>query len=150
MLTKIRTLGLIAGITLFIGALVPVTASAQLFDNAKNQACGTLNDTNPTGEVSAGCGSGNGERVDKIIANVLNILSFVIGVIAVIMIVIGGFKYVMSQGDSNSISSAKNTLLFALVGLVIVASAQIIVKFVLGSTSTSPPTSSLQQLKKMS
>jgi len=62
---------------------------------------------------------------------VINILSLIVGVVAVIMIIIGGFKYIISGGDSNSISSAKNTILYAIIGLVIVALAQVIVKFVL-------------------
>ncbi len=47
------------------------------------------------------------------------------------MIIIGGFKYVTSTGDSASISSAKNTILYALVGLAVVSLAQVLVHFVL-------------------
>ncbi len=68
--------------------------------------------------------------VDSTIKTVINLLSLVVGVIAVIMIIVGGLKYIMSSGDSNAINSAKNTILFALVGLAIVALAQIIVRFV--------------------
>jgi hypothetical protein len=48
------------------------------------------------------------------------------------MIIIGGLKYVTSNGDSNSISSAKNTIIYALIGIVVVAIAQSVVRFVLG------------------
>jgi hypothetical protein len=54
-----------------------------------------------------------------------------VGFVAVIMIIIGGLKYVTYSGDSSNINSAKNTILYAVVGLVVVALAQIIVKFVL-------------------
>jgi len=73
--------------------------------------------------------------VAKTIAVVINLLSLVVGVVAVIMIIIGGFKYIISGGDSNSISSAKNTILYAIIGLVIVALAQVIVKFVLNKVT---------------
>jgi hypothetical protein len=58
-------------------------------------------------------------------------MSWIAGVVAVAMIIIAGIKYASSSGDSNNISSAKNTLIFALVGLAIAASAQAIVIFVL-------------------
>ena len=54
-----------------------------------------------------------------------------VGVIAVIMIIIGGLKYIISSGDSNNINSAKNTILYAIIGLVIVAFAQEVVRYVL-------------------
>ncbi len=70
--------------------------------------------------------------VDSAVKATIDILSVVVGVIAVIMIIIGGLKYVTSNGDSNSISSAKNTIIYALIGIVVVAIAQSVVRFVLG------------------
>lgn len=55
------------------------------------------------------------------------------GAIAVVFIVIGGIRYTLSQGDSQAITRAKNTILYALVGLVIVIFAFVIVRFVVGS-----------------
>jgi hypothetical protein len=54
------------------------------------------------------------------------------------MIIIGGLKYVTSAGDSNSITSAKNTILYAIIGIIIAASAQFLVQFVLRRTDASP------------
>ena len=65
------------------------------------------------------------------LANIINILSIIIGVIAVIMIIFGGFRYMTSGGDSTKVTSAKNTLLYAIIGLIIVDLAQVIVRFVL-------------------
>ncbi len=81
--------------------------------------------------TGADCTSTSGPSVESTIALVVNILSVVVGVVAVIMIIVGGLKYITSGGDSNGISSAKNTILYAIIGLVIVALAQVIVKFVL-------------------
>lgn len=71
------------------------------------------------------------DTVFGIIATVINIFSLVVGVISVIMIIIGGLKYITSGGDSGNVTGAKNTILYAVIGLVIVALAQIIVRFVL-------------------
>lgn len=70
-------------------------------------------------------------NVNNLITTIINIFSVVVGIIAVIMIIYGGFRYITSGGDSGNIGNAKNTIVFAIVGLIIVALAQIIVRFVL-------------------
>jgi hypothetical protein len=61
---------------------------------------------------------------------------------AIIMIVVGGLKYVTSQGDSSGVASAKNTIIYAVIGIIIVTLAQVIVRFVVArSTQESPATS---------
>jgi TRAP-type C4-dicarboxylate transport system permease small subunit len=72
----------------------------------------------------------------NLLKKIINILSVVIGVIAVIMIIIGGFRYITSGGKQESVTAAKNTILYAIIGLVIVALAQIIVRFVLSNSAT--------------
>ena len=67
------------------------------------------------------------------IKNIINILLFIIGAIAVIMIIIGGIRYVVSNGDSSQTTAAKNTILYAVVGLVIAMMAYAIVNWVIGS-----------------
>jgi hypothetical protein len=66
-----------------------------------------------------------------VVRNAIKIFSILIGVVAVIMIMVGGFKYITSGGDSSSISSAKSTILYAIIGLVVAALSQAIVFFVL-------------------
>lgn len=79
-----------------------------------------------------GCGAPVGSPdVDSTLKNALNLFSAIIGIIAVVMFMIGGLKYMTSQGDAGQMNNAKNTLIFAAVGLVIVALAQLIVNFVL-------------------
>ncbi len=79
------------------------------------------------------------DRVFGIIATVINIFSLVVGVISVIMIIIGGLKYITSGGDSGNVTGAKNTILYAVIGLVVVALAQIIVRFVLTQVDGGEP-----------
>lgn len=81
----------------------------------------------------AGCASqGSAENtVNNTIKLVINIFSLIVGVVAVIMVIVGGFKYITSGGESSNVASAKNTILYAIIGLIIVALAQVIVRFVL-------------------
>ncbi len=108
--------------------LVGLTAGTVYAAGAKDSVCQGI------GLVSGdnGCETPAGSKgINDITQIVVNTLSIVVGFIAVIMIIIGGLKYVTSSGDSNNVSSAKNTILYAIVGLVIVALAQVIVRFVL-------------------
>lgn len=80
-------------------------------------------------------GTSNEEGIAELARTIVNYLSIIVGVVAVIMIIVGGFRYITSGGDSGNVSTAKNTLIYAIVGLIIVALAQFIVRFVLGATS---------------
>lgn len=65
-----------------------------------------------------------------IFVTVTNLLIFIIGAIAVIMLIIGGIRYTVSQGDQNAITSAKNTILYAIIGIVVAVLAYGAVQFV--------------------
>lgn len=99
--------------------------------SSKEQSCEILSDIG-----GASCGTASDSKVSGIIKTVIQILVIAGGIIAVIMIIVGGLKYVTSSGDSQAISSAKKTIIYAIVGLVVVAFAQIIVQFVLNSSSS--------------
>lgn len=71
------------------------------------------------------------KKLSNFIRRIINILSAVVGIVAVIMIIVGGFRYITSGGNDTSVTGAKNTILYAIIGLIIVAMAQIIVHFVL-------------------
>jgi|AntRauTorckE6833_2_1112554.scaffolds.fasta_scaffold44394_2 hypothetical protein len=75
-------------------------------------------------------------EIQNIITTTINVFSLVVGVISVIMIIIGGLKYITSGGDSGNVTGAKNTILYAVIGLVVVALAQVIVRFVLNTTTS--------------
>jgi hypothetical protein len=96
--------------------------------------------TGPVAHAAAPSSITNGVRQAKpdgaatdltvLIKRVVNILLFVVGAAAVILIIIGGIRYVTSAGDQNQITGAKNTILYAVVGLVVAAAAYAIVNFV--------------------
>ena len=68
-----------------------------------------------------------------IFQTVTNILLFLIGAISVIMLIIGGIRYVVSGGDQAAVTSAKNTILYAIVGIVVAFLAFAAVRFVIDS-----------------
>lgn len=80
-----------------------------------------------------------GKSVDKTVGSVVDILLWVVGILSVIMVAWSGFKYITSAGDTNKVASAKNTLIYSVVGLIVAIMAYAIVTFVrtqLGSTSS--------------
>ncbi len=71
----------------------------------------------------------------KLASDIVTYFSIIVGAIAVIMIIYGGFRYITSGGSSERVGSAKSTLIYAIIGLIIVALAQIIVHFVVNTSS---------------
>ncbi|MDB5170444.1 MAG: rane protein [Candidatus Saccharibacteria bacterium] len=143
MIKKIKSYLLVAAVA-FMG-LVPVAVPAVA--SAAANGCST----NIAGQIATGAneaaGSGGAinctggpdsatSGITNLARSLVNIFSIIVGVAAVIMIIYGGFRYITSGGDSGSVGNAKNTLIYAIVGLIIVALAQVIVRFVLTSTST--------------
>lgn len=122
----------------FAPVFAPAMVSAQATDSGNNLACGT--DINLGGTNCAAGDASADTRVNNIIRIAIRLFQVIVGLISVVMIIVGGLKYITSGGDSGSVGSAKNTILYALVGIVVVALAEIIVQFVLNrvnSTGTS-------------
>ncbi len=139
----IMTVTLIALVFMFL--VVPKPAAA-LFDDAKNQACqGLTVDNTPPAAPGATPAATNcdqtsaNSKVNGILKAAINGFSLVIGVIATIMVIIGGLKYVTSAGDANNVNNAKNTILYAIIGLVVVMLAQTILHFVVNRVNPLPP-----------
>ncbi|MBR0488402.1 hypothetical protein IJJ39_01865 [Candidatus Saccharibacteria bacterium] len=74
---------------------------------------------------------------------VTNTILYVVGIIAVIMLIIGGIRYVVSGGDSKKVTDAKNTVLYAIIGLVVCFLAFAIVNFVINALPSSEETSAI-------
>ena len=72
-----------------------------------------------------------------IFKTITNTVLYIVGVIAVIMLIIGGIKYVVSGGDAKKVTDAKNTVLYAIIGLIIAFLAFAIVNFVITSLPSS-------------
>ena len=78
-------------------------------------------------------GGGDAMEVGDLITNVTNVLLFLIGALSVIFIIISGIYYVTSQGNAEQVKKAKNTMVYAVVGLIISILAYAIVNFVIAS-----------------
>lgn len=121
----------IAGL-LFVPVLVPAVAHADA-DIPGNLCSGAQLKVDATCDPKSDTGSTT--TINTLLTNIINIFSLIVGVVAVIMIIIGGLKYITSGGESSNITGAKNTILYAVIGLVIVALAQFIVRFVLNKAT---------------
>lgn len=121
-------------------ALLPAAVQAET-PNIQASACQGAELSFPSGQVNGNACAFSGNRpetkLNQMVATIVNLFSVVVGVVAVLMIIVGGFRYITSGGDSGNVSTAKNTILYAIVGLVIVALAQFIVKFVLAKATGS-------------
>ena len=136
---------LIAGLLLAFSAVIAVNVAVPSLAGAEANIQGSLckgaNDLEVTasGGSTAECTQARGQTAsgfNNLLTKIINVFTVVVGVVAVIMIIVGGFRYITSGGDSNNVGAAKNTILYAIVGLIIVALAQVIVRFVLGATTT--------------
>ncbi|MNH58407.1 hypothetical protein D3C85_1118990 [compost metagenome] len=118
------------GVVALAPAAVNAQAATPTCDPATNTsisgglACSKPTDTNaPTNLFGVG----------GIFTTIVNILLFIIGAISVIMLIIGGIRYTISGGDSSAVTSAKNTIMYAIVGIIVAVLAYAIVNFVLTS-----------------
>jgi glucose uptake protein GlcU len=73
-----------------------------------------------------------GDDATDLIGTVIDTALFVLGMIAVLMIVIGGIRYTTSNGESSKIKEAKDTILYSVIGLIVAVLSYSIVNFVLG------------------
>jgi len=136
MIKKIKSysLSIVALLTLLAPTMVPVMASAACSTTASNVSNGV---NIAVGGSSDNCSSTsvNNNDVGKAAREIVTLFSIIVGVVSIIMIIYGGFRYITSGGDSGKVGNAKNTLIYAIVGLVVVALAQLIVHFVLNQAS---------------
>lgn len=126
-------------LSLVPGFLVAGAAYAQTSDIQNSTCAGANLDASQIGDPGT-CETSNASaatNVTDLVKLVINIFSWIIGVVAVFAIIFGGFKYITSGGESAGVTGAKNTILYAIIGLVIVALAQLIVRFVLGNVTGS-------------
>lgn len=137
MFKKIKTIIMSLAAVLVIAA--PATVPVVAFADASTIQNGLCAGSNLTVSDSGSCtvdSSGTQDKVNNLLTTVVNIFSVVVGVVAVIMIIVGGLRYITSGGDSSKVGGAKNSIIYAIVGLVIVALAQFIVHYVLAKATS--------------
>jgi hypothetical protein len=120
-------LGLLSLISVFT-----LVGATQLFQS--NAAYAATTCSTPVSCIQNGsdsAGAKGAPTLESRVKTVVNVILFILGAVAVIMIVIGGVRYTTSGGDAGSVSGAKNTILYAVVGLIVAILAYAIVNFVL-------------------
>lgn len=119
---------LMLSITLLVACLVAAPAFAA---SAEQSICSGAN----TGGSALSCGGGNGlpnsaRPLTGKVRSITETLLIVAGAVAVVVIIIGGIRYIISQGDAAGVKAAKDTILYAVIGLVVTIMAYSIVHFV--------------------
>ncbi len=108
------------GLSAFVASFVYQTSAYA--NNAASQIIGGSDKTGQQGGVT----------LDQGVETVVNLLLFLIGIIAVIAIIIGGIRYTTSNGDAGQTKAAKDTILNAVIGLIVAIMAYAIVRWVVG------------------
>ena len=129
MLKKIKTIAV--GVLVTVAGFAPATMLAQ----PVSAAGGTC----PTGTIKQGqsvnnlaeCNVQDDKSLMPTVQAIINAALAVLGLVAVIMIIMGGFNYMTSSGDTAKVTKARNTILYGVIGLVIALLAFAIVNFVL-------------------
>lgn len=111
------------------GLMVFIGTAADSITKGAQDACGV-------GAASA-C---NQVTLAETFAKIANTLTLLVGAVSVIMIIVGGLRYVISQGDSKAVTDAKNTIMYAVIGVVVAIVAFAIVQFVANSVGAPVPT----------
>lgn len=136
-MSRIATL-LLPVLVLFVGAVFTAAPAYALphpvlVADAKSDVCAGI------GLSGASC-SGTGQttptsQLDTLITTIINVLTVIVGVIAVIMIIVAGAKFITSNGDTSKVASAKSSIIYAIIGLVVVVLAQTIVHYVVNKAN---------------
>lgn len=114
----ILTIGIIFGLGLLF-----MPSQALAFDNVWDDACTANPDT-------ALCKERDDDKLPEMIRTIVNVLLYVLGAVSIVVIIMAGVFYTLSAGDQNQVTKAKNTLLYAVVGLVVALLAYAIVNFI--------------------
>jgi len=129
---KTAIVGLLMIPALALGSMLfiaPMASALTPVEEAQNGANSTGNSTSClfTNTASGGtCANG-------IFTTITNTALFIIGALSVLMLIYGGIRYTISMGDSKNVEAAKNTIMYAIIGIVVALLAGAIVNFVLGS-----------------
>ncbi|AHB42190.1 hypothetical protein RAAC3_TM7C00001G0332 [Candidatus Saccharibacteria bacterium RAAC3_TM7_1] len=117
---RFTTLTLVAAMTFGVASMVPAASAGAI----------NVFDSCSTGTSDSEICKAKNESINPVVQNIINLLLWAIGLISVIMIIIGGIRYTMSNGDANMVRAAKDTVMYAVIGLVVAILAYAIVNFV--------------------
>jgi hypothetical protein len=109
-------------------AVVPAALAGPQDENSSEALCvgsgGKWNRSNNE------CTRAGGQSFPEALSSITDLLLFIIGAIGVIVIIVGGIRYATSGGDQTAVTGAKNTILYAVIGIVVAFLAYAVVKFI--------------------
>jgi hypothetical protein len=133
---------LVAGVVAMLGfalASLAVPAYADAKEEAAKGTCaaagGIYVDVNTCNDANGENIWGGSNDLTNVIHIIINVMLFIVGILSVIMIIFGGIRYTISTGDKTRVDSAKNTIIYAVVGLVVAIVAFALVQWVFNSLS---------------
>ena len=115
-----------------------IGAALTLLAGRAMAATGDINDAANPASAGANAARGNGTPTELVgssgvFTRITNTVLYAVGIISVIMLIYGGLRYVISGGDSKKVTDAKNTIMYAIIGLIISILAYAIVNFVINA-----------------
>lgn len=136
LLVKARLMALVFAPVLALGVAVAAAplsyAQEPAFNKGISEGSGAAKGTDQATCLFGGepaCAEG----ATPIFKTVTNVLLFIIGAVSVIMLIIGGIRYTVSAGDSSAVTAAKNTIMYAVIGIIVAILAFAVVNFVIGA-----------------
>lgn len=119
---------LVPALVFALGFLAPVAGAAC---DTNNLSLGTGADCAQGTDQPSSLFGGNGD--EGLFRRIVNIMLFIVGAVAVIMLIVGGIRYVTSGGAQDHVTAAKNTIMYAIIGIVVAILAYAVVNFVVFS-----------------
>ena len=111
-----------------LASAMVIAAQAPVFATSFNGGLGSGVAQSKTSEMPSTLFGNTG-----IFTQIVSVMLFLVGILSVIMLIFGGLRYIISRGESKAVESAKNTILYAIVGLIVAIMSYAIVNFVVTS-----------------
>ena len=108
-----------------------------IYQTGNTEIAGAVNSEITSGMNATSAGTSTPTDANVVIKNVTNIMFFIIGAVSVIMLIYGGIRYTTSGGNANSVTAAKNTIMYSIIGLVVAILAFAVVQFVVNQVMES-------------
>lgn len=122
---------MIQKIKLFAASFIVIALAVAAVVPAPLHALNPLEETcNSSGSGSNPICQNQNQSAESLIGTIINVLLFIVGAVAVIMLIWGGIRYTTSAGNAAAVTSAKNTIIYSIVGLVVAFLAYAIVRWV--------------------
>ena len=113
-------------------SIAPVASVSAAYEGAFNDVCDSAQGTKAAN--STVCAPQNEENpITKTIGNVVDLVSVVAGAVAVIIIIWAGFQFVIGNGDPAKIAKARQTIIYAVVGLIVIVASNLLISFIVNS-----------------